>query len=144
MNKHSPYIQILRDHGHRITQARRIVLRVIEDAAGHSTSAQIIQAVEALDPRVGRASVFRALELFTRLGILRPTYIRGGMTPVYVLMSGGHHHHVICSECQVIHDFDDCGLDDMTRQLETRLNLRIDGHLLEFYGVCADCQAADA
>ncbi len=120
------------------------MLRVLEDEARHNTSTQIIEAVEALDPGVGRASVFRSLDLFTRLGILRPIYISGSMTPAYVLMSGGHHHHVICSKCQAIHDFDDCGLDDMTRQLETKLNLRIDGHLLEFYGVCADCQAADA
>ncbi|MCY4465633.1 MAG: Fur family transcriptional regulator [Chloroflexi bacterium] len=144
MNSQSPYIQILRQHGCRITRARRIVLRVLEDEARHNTSTQIIEAVEALDPGVGRASVFRSLDLFTRLGILRPIYISGSMTPAYVLMSGGHHHHVICSKCQAIHDFDDCGLDDMTRQLETKLNLRIDGHLLEFYGVCADCQAADA
>lgn len=120
-----------------------MVLRVLEDAAGHYTSAQIIEAVELLDPRIGRASVFRALDLFTQLGIVRPTYLRGNMTPAYVLMSGGHHHHVICSKCQLTHEFDDCGLDDMTRQLETQLNLRIDGHLLEFYGVCADCQAAE-
>lgn len=144
MNSQSPYIDILREHGCRITRARRIVLRALEDAAGHHTSREVIEAVERLDPRVGRASVFRALELFTRLGILRPTYISGSPAPAYVLMSGGHHHHVICSKCQVIHDFDDCGLDDMTRQLERQLNLRIDGHLLEFYGVCADCQAADA
>ena len=144
MDSQSPYIQILREHGCRITQARRVVLRALEDASGHYTSAQIIAAVQALDPRVGRASVFRALELVTRLGILRPTYLSGSLTPAYVLMSDGHHHHVICSQCQVIHEFDDCGLDAMTRQLESRLNLRIDGHLLEFYGVCADCQAAGA
>ena len=120
------------------------MLQVLEDAAGHNTSTEIIEAVEALDQGVGRASVFRALDLFTRLGILRPTYINGSLTPAYVLMSGGHHHHVICNKCQMVHDFDECDLDDMTRQLEKRLNLRIDGHLLEFYGVCADCQAADA
>ncbi len=144
MDSHSSYIQILRKHGYRITQARRIVLRVLEDATGHYTSTQIIEAVEALDPSVGRASVFRSLDLFTRLGILRPTYLSGSMTPAYVLMTGGHHHHVICSKCQAIHDFDECGLDEITQQLETQLNLRIDGHLLEFYGVCADCQAVDA
>ncbi|MCY4145841.1 MAG: Fur family transcriptional regulator [Chloroflexi bacterium] len=144
MDSQSPYIQILREHGCRITQARKVVLRALENAAGHYTSAQIIEAVAGLDPSIGRASVFRSLELFTRLGILRPTYISGNMTPAYVLMTDGHHHHVICNKCQAIHDFDDCGLDEMTRQLEKRLNLRIDGHLLEFYGVCADCQVVDA
>jgi Fur family ferric uptake transcriptional regulator len=96
--------------------------------------------VTARDSSIGRASVFRTLDLFTRLAIIRPTYIDSSATPTYVLMPDGHHHHVICTRCNRVMDFEDCGLAALTQQLEAEFNVTITGHLLEFYGLCAACQ----
>ena len=141
MNEGNPYIQRLKSAGYRLTQARLTVLAVLEAAQGHLTSAQALQLVEQRDPAIGRASVFRSLELFTRLGILRPTYMEGSSTPTYVLLRSGHHHHVICDECRRFFEFDDCGLEALTANLEAEFALKISGHLLEFYGICSDCEA---
>ncbi len=142
MSAESPHIQRVKQAGFRLTKARLTVLAVLEAAHGHITSADALARVEAIDPAIGRASVFRALDLFTRLGIIRPTYIDTSLTPTYVLLHGGHHHHVICSECKRFFEFDDCGLEALARNLEATLDMRISGHLLEFYGVCAPCQRA--
>lgn len=129
----------LRDAGYKITNARMTVLQVIEDFGGHVTSAQVLDAVAARDNSIGRASVFRTLDLLTELGIIRPTYIESSQTPYYVMMPNGHHHHVICTHCNRIIEFDDCGLKALQQRLETEYNLSITGHLLEFYGQCEDC-----
>ena len=139
MDNLSPYTETLRAAGKRLTRARLCVLQALEAEQRHFTSSELLKAVAARDSRVGRASVFRALDLFTRLGIVRPTYIGSQLTPSYVLMADGHHHHAICSACHVVYDFDECGLDAVTETLAEALDFRIDGHLLEFYGVCADC-----
>ena len=48
----------------------------------------------------GTGSVFRTLDLLTRLAILRPTFLLG-RAPVYVLMSAeGHHAHIVCPRCR--------------------------------------------
>lgn len=130
----------LRDAGHKLTHARLTVLRAIEEGGGHVTSTELLDRVEALDAGIGRASVFRALDLFTRLSIVRPTYIDSSVTPTYVLMPDGHHHHIICTQCSRVIEFEDCGLGSLTRALEERLGVRLTGHLLEFYGLCATCQ----
>ena len=114
----SPYIQSLKRAGYRLTQARLTVLHVLEEEHGHITSADVLAKVERINPAVGRASVFRALELFTQLGIIRPTYISSSVTPTYVLMKGGHHHHVICTECKRFFEFDNCGLEALTANLQ--------------------------
>ncbi len=143
MTAASPHIQSLKRAGYRLTQARLTVLRVLEDERGHITSADVLAQVERVNPAIGRASVFRTLELFTQLGIIRPTYI-SSVTPTYVLMRDGHHHHVVCTACKRFFEFDDCGLEALTNNLQATLGVSISGHLLEFYGICADCGAPDA
>lgn len=136
----NPRLQRLREGGHKLTNARMTILHAIEQSGGHMTPVEILEAVGALDPSIGRASVYRALDLFTRLGIIRPTYLQDS-TPIYVLLPGGHHHHVICTHCNRVIEFADCGLERLENELEKRLNVKITGHLLEFFGLCADCAA---
>lgn len=137
----SPRAQRLRDAGHKLTQARLTVLQVLEDSGGHITSAEVLTRVSALDASIGRASVFRTLDLFTTLLIIRPTYIDSSMTPTYVLMPEGHHHHVVCVKCSRVIEFDDCCLSEMAAELEARLHVKLTGHLVEFYGLCDNCQS---
>lgn len=135
----SPRALRMRDAGYKLTHARLTVLNVLEESGGHVTSTQLLDRVSTLDPTIGRASVFRCLDLFTRLSFVRPTYIDSSITPTYVLLPDGHHHHIICSNCAKIIEFHDCGLEALSTELENRLGVQISGHLLEFYGECADC-----
>lgn len=132
----------LRKAGYKLTHARLTVLEAIQDLEGHCTSTEVLDAVTELDESIGRASVFRTLDLLTQLGVIRPTYIDSSMTPRYVMLPEGHHHHVICTNCNRVIEFDDCGLSELTQLLESRYNLKITGHLLEFYGLCEACQTA--
>ncbi len=144
MNQHSTRADRLRAAGYKRTNARLTVLQVLEDGGGHMTSAEIVIAVAAIDATIGRASVFRTLDLLTRLAIVRPTYIEAGSGPVYVLMPQGHHHHIICTICHQVIEFDDCGLGALAQRLETEYGVTLTGHLLEFYGECGVCSAENA
>jgi Fur family transcriptional regulator, ferric uptake regulator len=141
MSQDNYHVQRLRNAGYKITQARLTVLGILEAEHGHITSSDILAKVEEINPSIGRASIFRTLDLFTQLGIIRPTYISTSLTPTYVMMHEGHHHHVICTNCNRVLEFDDCGLETLTQTLQETLNVTISGHLLEFYGTCASCTA---
>lgn len=133
--------QRLRDSGYKLTGARLAVLTALEAGDGHLTSSELIERVTALDPTVGRASVFRALDLFTRLSLVRPTYLSGSVTPAYVLLPGGHHHHFVCLRCGRVIEVEGCGLRDAAREMEQQLGVQVTGHLVEFFGLCAACAA---
>jgi Fe2+ or Zn2+ uptake regulation protein len=137
----SPRAQRLRDSGHKLTGARLAVLTALEQSDGHLTSSELIERVTALDPTVGRASVFRALDLFTRLSLVRPTYLSGSLTPAYVLLPGGHHHHFVCLQCGRVIEVEHCSLRGAARELEKQLGVQVSGHLVEFFGLCAACAA---
>lgn len=138
-NPASPRVQRLRDAGHKLTEARLTVLSVLEACGGHLTSAEVLDRVSAIAPSIGRASVFRALDLFTRMSIIRPTYVDSSVTPTYVLLPGGHHHHIICINCNRVIEFEDCHLTGLANELESKLHVKLTGHLLEFYGLCDRC-----
>ena len=129
----------LREAGHKLTNARLTVLNVLENNDGHLTSAEVLNQVEHLDSSIGRASVFRTLDLLTSLSIIRPTYMNSSLTPTYVFMPDGHHHHIVCTNCNRIIEFENCGLGVIASELEERLHVKLTSHLLEFYGLCEKC-----
>lgn len=138
-DKHSRSVQVLRTAGYKLTGPRLTILDLLEEKGGHITSAELLDLVEERDPSIGRASVFRTLELMIRLGIVWTT-VQGGSTIHYMLMPGGHHHHIICTNCQRLIEFEDCRLENLIASLEHEHGVHVEGHLLELYGLCQECQ----
>ena len=139
--KESRSIQALRNAGYKLTGPRLTILEILEQSGGHITSAELLSRVEERNPSIGRASVFRTLELMIKLGIVW-TSVQGGSTVHYMLMPGGHHHHIICTNCDKLIEFEDCRLGTLINSLEAEYGVQVDGHLLELYGICQDCRDA--
>lgn len=138
-NHDSPGIRALRSAGYKLTTPRLTIIEILEQHGGHLTSTELVDLVQERDPSIGRASVFRTLELMIKLGIIWPT-LQGGSTVNYMLMPGGHHHHVICTNCNKLIEFENCHLDGLIKTVQDQYGVRIDGHLLELYGLCSDCR----
>ncbi len=129
----------LRDSGLRITESRRGVIEVLAGSVQHLGSAEIVDRVQEQYPGVGRASVFRSLEAFTRLGIARPTY-SGARGPTYYLVSAsGHHAHVVCTRCGQVTEIPECTCDPSLVGIYRKYGVNTTSHLLEIYGLCARC-----
>jgi len=130
----------LRQNGHRLTRARRAILEALVESGGHVSADELVDLVREAAPGVGRMTVYRTLDLLYELSLIRPVY-QGTGAAHYVLMEDGHHHHLVCTGCQRVFEFDDCVAQEIGRSLSNRFNFRIEGHLLEFYGLCPDCRA---
>ena len=133
----------LHDAGYKFTVPRQVVAEVLESESEHLTANEIWERVQQLDESIGRMTVYRTLELFTEIGFIRLAPqaahdARSGL--VYVVMHDGHHHHIICQQCSSVIEFEDCGLDDLIERIEEKYGCQIEGHLLEFFGICADCK----
>ena len=132
--------QTLKSAGYKLTMPRLTILNLLEQSGGHTTSAELLTLVEQSDPSIGRASVFRTLELLIKLGIVW-TSGQGGSTIHYMVMPGGHHHHIVCKHCNKLIEFPDCRLGTLLADLEREYGVQVEGHLLEVYGVCRECLA---
>lgn len=128
----------LRAAGYKLTPPRLAVLQVIQQEGEHLNPTEILRQAQGIYAGTGRATVYRTLELLTQLGLVRPIYV-GENGPTYTHAEGGH-HHLVCSHCGKIVDFDQCVADSMQRDLEARFGFQIRSHLLEFYGLCVECR----
>lgn len=131
-------VERLRSAGYKITPPRLAVLEVISQEGEHLNPNEILDRAQALRPGLGRATVYRTLEVLTQLCIVRPIYV-GESGPMYIRAEGGH-HHLVCSACGRIVDFDQCVAEGMAQELRERFDFEITSHLLEFYGLCAACR----
>ena len=126
--------------GYKLTPPRLAVLTVLDETDEHLSRAQILERVHFVQPAIGRATVYRTLDLLIRLGVVRPIYL--GEQNVCFTRADRGHHDIICLDCGSVVTFDECAVDELQKSLSQRLNFEIRGHLLEFYGLCQQCQGA--
>lgn len=129
----------LREQGYRVTGARRAILEALVGSRGHVSADELAALVNERAPRVGRMTVYRTLELLQQLGLVRAIYLGSGAAH-YVLLENGHHHHLVCTRCDAVVEFDDCLMLELQQRLGERYNFRVQGHLLEVVGLCEACR----
>ena len=136
-----PLLDALAEAGVRSTEPRRAVAELIAARDCHFTARELVDDASQRRFAIGRATIFRALELFADLGLVERLDLPGG-EHAYVACEPAHHHHVVCSGCGRSVEFDDAGLTEIAREVERRTGFHIDRHRLELFGTCADCRAA--
>jgi len=137
----SPLITALEGSGVRLTGPRRAIAEMISTRTGHFTAADLVGAAKARHPGIGRATIFRSLELLSSLGVVERLDLPNG-DHAYVGCEPSHHHHVVCSSCGASSDFDDADLSTVVEGVGARTGYRIDSHRLELFGICPTCAAA--
>ena len=128
--------------GLRMTAPRRAVAHLLSEREGQFTAEELLAESQRQGLGIGRATIFRSLELLGRLSLVERVDLPSG-EHAYLLCRPEHHHHVICSQCGRAATFgmDDRGLPERLEQVARATGYRIDAHRLEVYGRCPDCQA---
>ncbi len=128
--------------GYRLTAPRVAVASLIAEQDGHFTAADLVARARARRLGIGRATVFRALEVLAELRAIQRIDLPSG-EHAYVACEPLHHHHVVCSRCGRVTDIADEGLRAVVREVSRRTGYRVDEHRLELFGLCPDCQALE-
>lgn len=123
----------------RVTAPRRAVMRLVAGrGTGHFTAADLQADARMRRIDVGRATVFRTLDLLLDVGLLERVELPDG-EHAYVACRTTHHHHVICTGCGRSTDVGDYDLRSTTAAVEQATGYAIDGHRLELFGRCPSC-----
>lgn len=129
--------------GYRLTEPRRAVAELVASQEAHFTAAGL--AAEARERRlnIGRATIFRSLDVFATLGLVERVDLPGG-EHAYVACDPVHHHHAICTSCGRSTDVLDHGLADTLTRIGRESGFQVTTHRLEIFGLCAPCSEAGA
>lgn len=137
----TPIVTILDRAGYRLTEPRRRVAALIANREAHFTAGDLLAEARARRLGVGRATIFRTLEVLEELGAVERLDLPSG-EHAYVVCRRAHHHHVVCSQCGRTSEIDDAGLRVVVGEIARRTGYRIDEHRLELFGLCPACLAS--
>lgn len=130
---------LLRARGDRMTGPRRAVLTVLARRQSHLAPEQVVVAVADLDARVHRASVYRALETLSDLGVLQHVHLGHGTT-AYHLAAEHRHLHAACAGCGAVVDLPGDLLDEVAQRLESQAGFVLDPAHIALSGTCSACR----
>src|SRR2546421_5552224 len=100
------------------------------------------ELVAACNGQVDRASIYRTIALFERLGIVQRLQIGWKYKLELSDAFHHHHHHLTCSNCGKVIPFEeDTALEKRLHVLANSKNFTMQGHQLEIQGLCQNCAA---
>ena len=123
-----------------MTPARQAIVSALVNCRGHISADALFDLVEQQSQGIGRMTVYRTLDLLTELGLIRPVY-QDSAAAHYILLADGHHHHLVCKMCKKVIEIDQCLFPNLEQAVRSRYQFDIEGHLLEIYGRCGECQS---
>ena len=127
----------LASEGRKAGGARRAVVELL---AGQSCCLSAQEVADRLRGRVGVASVYRALDLLAREGLVQRIELGDGVARFERIVPGGdHHHHVVCERCGRLTPFEDEDLERAMHRLAGRLAHTVRGHDVLIRGECSSC-----
>jgi len=111
------------EKGLKITPQRIIILEAIWKLENHPTADGIIEFIRETHPNIATGTVYKVLETLVENGLIKKV-----KTDKDVMRYDGiieKHHHLYCSECDLIEDYKDEELDVLLKKHFK--NKKIDG-----------------
>lgn len=126
--------------GRRRTGARAIVIAAALRRSQPFTAQELV--AELSRRGVGRATVFRTLELLVEREVLSRIHgiEQGSRCVRYTACAPSHHHHLTCRGCGRVEEIRATGLESRIARLARDRGFQALEHGLEIQGLCADCR----
>lgn len=120
--------------GLRLTEQRRVIASVLDDARDHPDVEELYGRVSERDPRISLATVYRTVKLFEESGILEKHEFGDGRAR-YETADREHHDHLIDMNTGKVIEFCDPEIEALQEAVARKLGYQLQGHRLELYGV---------
>ena len=128
---------MLENQNLRMTRQRQVILEELRKVKTHPSADELYEKVKKRLPHISLGTVYRNLEILTRLGEIQHVEIRGAMKR----FDGNtqNHYHIRCTRCDRIDDVRIGPLKQVEDALAGSTDYQITGHRLEFVGLCRKC-----
>jgi Fur family peroxide stress response transcriptional regulator len=130
----------LAEKGLKVTPQRMVILEAVYNLNNHPTAENIIEYIRQKHPGIATGTVYKVLETLVLNGLIKKvTTDRDIMRYDGILEN---HHHLYCSECDLIEDYHDNELDVLLRKYFENKNLpgfHIEKFVLQINGIFDKC-----
>jgi len=133
MTELSQYELQIKKAGLRLTEPRRIILRILEASGDHPDAAEIFQRAAKMDARISLATVYRTMKVLEETGAVERHAFQGGPAR-FEQADREHHDHLIDIETGAVVEFTSPRIEELQRAIAEELGYEIVDHRLELYG----------
>jgi len=134
--------EVLKQKDYKLTTQRKIIFDVFsEHGEKHLSPEEIYEIVKTSHPEIGLATVYRTLQIFDEIGMIKKMNFNDGCSR-YELTDENeseHHSHLICTQCSKVIELEDEELESINEILEKEKKYNIKEYNIKFFGVCKDC-----
>lgn len=123
--------------GMRMTEQRRIIARVLENAHDHPDVEELYRRSVKEDENISISTVYRTVKLFEDAGIIERHDFRDGRSR-YETVPEEHHDHLIDLRTGKVIEFNNEEIEKLQELIARELGFKLVDHRLELYGVPLD------
>jgi Fur family ferric uptake transcriptional regulator len=132
----------LREHGHRLTTARRLTWEALEGGGGHLTAHEVADRVHRLDPNINLSSVYRSLSLLADIGLARESQLGVDGASRWEPIHSDDHFHLVCRSCGRVDHHAGEAVSSIRRHLASDHGFEAEAVELVARGLCGRCRGA--
>jgi Fe2+ or Zn2+ uptake regulation protein len=128
-------VALLHQQNFRMTREREALLDLFVRTEKMYTPLEWHQAARNENLRIGLTTVYRLLEVLTKVGLASPFLVDGSI--YYTFCAGNHHHHFVCLQCHKVQDLFECPAFQ-----NVPAGCRVEHHKVDLFGLCSHCLEA--
>ncbi len=131
------FLNYLKRVGLKATAPRKEVLKILSSRPMSAQEVHYVLREKGFN--VDLVTIYRTLELFNNLGMVRKIKFEDNIARYEILSSEAHHHHLVCIKCGLVEDVV-INEDKFVAEIEKQSQFRVERHSLEFFGFCKGCK----
>lgn len=130
----------LKGRGYRFSEARNYILTFLSNNKRPLSVSDFQRMLKSKKMLVNKTTVYRELNSLKKEGIILELQLRGNKR-WYELASRDHHHHIICTKCDKVEDFEECDYENLINKALKQAPdfAEITNHTVDFFGLCKSC-----
>lgn len=121
--------------GIRMTEQRRIVARILQNAVDHPDVEELYARASAIDPNISLSTVYRTVNLFVDSGLIEKHDFKDSHGARFEQVPDTHHDHLIDIRSGKVIEFSNSDIEAIQEAIAEKLGYRLVDHRLELYGV---------
>lgn len=132
--------EYLRAHNHPVTPQRLRIAEIVFGTHRHITAEEIRGRLDETGTRVGKATVYRTLDLLLRAGLIREHDFGQGIRRYEARRTRPRHEHLVCTRCGKVIEFVSQDVERIEREVAALHDFEPSHHRMEIYGRCEECR----
>ena len=132
--------QYLKNRGMLHSKQREEILDIFLKTEKHLTIDDLYELVRKKHPKIGLATVYRAMRVICDAGLAREVDFGDGVKRFEHEYQHQHHDHLVCLKCGKVIEVLSPKIEHLQERLAKKHNFTTVRHRMEIFGICRECK----